>query len=423
MIISRKKSITKPYQTIKMASAKLNALEVTEKNHWSNHHPSAGYTKWMSVIDQNIVHTWIEAKAEVVLDFMDVELLQVVLTESALENQQFHILFDLHHVLNITFKYKQAITDLFFNWSPILGVIGFYNISESMRITVETFAAVAPQKISVILSESYEGAVGYIIAYKESNNTTDDIIQEHIEETTLTTQFLQAIARISWLNMLDEPITTPPPAHKYYPFFKAMDSLRIDLITKEREKERELQLLQQSFEHRITQMVIKMNAQAEANKKFARDTEKEMALLKKRVDAQEGELTRRSTTHRENTKGLQELLDQIYSLEISPLIKKNMTDCCSRLIENDSIEKKLSMELTESDSLFISLLQKKFPQLNKRELRICLLVKLNFDTADIAHSIGLSTRGIETIRYRLHKKLGLGKHQSIKTYLTELAMT
>ena len=101
-----------------------------------------------------------------------------------------------------------------------------------------------------------------------------------------------------------------------------MDSLRIDLIAKEREKERELQLLQQSFEHRITQMVIKMNAQAEANKKFARDTEKKMALLKKRVDAQEGELTRRSTTHRENTKGLQELLDQIYSLEISPLIKK-----------------------------------------------------------------------------------------------------
>ena len=41
-------------------------------------------------------------------------------------------------------------------------------------------------------------------------------------------------------------------------------------------------------------------------------------------------------------------------------------------------------------------------------------------SGEIAHSIGLSKRGMESIRYRMHKKLGLGKHQSIKTYLAEL---
>jgi len=48
---------------------------------------------------------------------------------------------------------------------------------------------------------------------------------------------------------------------------------------------------------------------------------------------------------------------------------------------------------------------------------------MNYDTCDIARSVGISTRGMESIRYRMHKKLGLGKHQSIKTYLSELAVT
>ncbi len=406
-----------------MDRATLQALDVTKKSHWFNHHPSAGYTKWMSVIDGNIVHTWVDAKSDVILDFMDTELLQVVLTESDLLNRQFHILFDLGNVFDITFNYKQAITDLFFNWNPILGVIAFYNVPESMRITMDTFTAVAPQKITVILAKNYENATEYIVAFKKGLLMTEKSEFENSNEPTLKKQFLQAIARISWLNMLDEEVTTPPPDNPYYPFFKAIDSMRSDLIAKGLEKEREIQLLRHSFESRITQMVIKMNAQTEANKKLIHDTEIEMAALLKRIAVQESELTRRTTSTAENNNGLQNLLDQIYSLDIEPCSKKAMTDSCLHLIETDSIDKKLRMELTEADSHFLSVLRQTFPGLNKRELRICMLIKLNYNTTEIANAIGISTRGIESIRYRMHKKLGLGKHQSIKTYLSELSVT
>jgi len=372
-----------------MERAALQSLDITKKSHWNNHHPAASFTKWMSVIDGNIVHIWIEAKADVILDFMDVELLQVVLTESDLLTRQFHILFDLKSVFNITFRYKQAITDLFFNWQPLLGVICFYNVHESMRITMDTFTAVAPQKISVIMAKSYENALENIMAFKEGMLITEELELEQKPESALKKQYLQAIARISWLNMLDEQITTPPLDNQYYPFFKALDSLRCDLVAKEREKERG----------------------------------KERATLDKKIAVQDNELTRRSTTTAENTDGLQCLLDQIYSLDIEPSIKKAMTDSCVHLIETDSTDKKLSLELTEANSLFLSMLQKTFPELNKRELRICMLVKLNYDTTEIASSIGISVRGMESIRFRMHKKLGLGKHQSIKTYLSELGVT
>ncbi len=399
------------------------ALETISKSHWKSHHPAAGYTKWMSVIDGNIVHTWVEVNAgqNIVLDFMDSELLQLVLTESALLNKQFHILFDLAHISSITFEYKEAITDLFFNWSPILGVVGFYNIADSMSIIVETFAAIAPEAICVILAETYEKAIKYIIAFKTGKHASmEHCSEKKTADQALIKRFLEAVARISWLDMLDEQILTPPPDHHYYPFFKAIDSLRSDLIAREAKKESELQLLKQDFEYRITQMVIKINAQTEVNKKSSRDMENEIGALTRRIESQDIELTKLTTVITDNKHRLRDLLDQIGSLEIDPGVKSTITNSCLNLLDKAVIEKQPDIELRRSDLLFLSTMQKKFPDLSPRELRISLLVKLNYDTLQIASAIGLSARGIESIRYRIHKKLGLGKHQSIKSFFSEL---
>ncbi len=408
-----------------MEPQKQPKVTTTQKSHWKCHHPAAEYTKWMSVIDDNIVHTWIdvERKSDIILDFMDVELLQVVLTESDLLSRQFHILFDLAHISDITFNYKRAITNLFFNWSPILGVIGFYNIPESMRIIVETFAAVAPQNICVIMDKTYEKSIENIRAFKAGKLAAREPEAENNNLQALNRKFLESVARISWLNMLDQSITMPPDGHPYYSFFKAIDSLRSDLIEKEREQENEVQLLKKDFEHRITQLVIKMNAQAEVNNKSAGEREKEIADLTKRIKTQEMELARVSTVIADKKRGVRNLLEKISSVDIDPGLKRALTNSCLSLIEKEVIEKQLNRETTESDSIFLSKLQKKFPNLNQRELRISLLVKLNYGTTEIASSIGLSTRGMESIRYRIHKKLGLGKHQSIKTFLSELDIT
>jgi len=226
---------------------------------------------------------------------------------------------------------------------------------------------------------------------------------------------------MSWLNILDYPAYIPAPDSEYYPFFQSIEALRSDCKAKDIEKENEIKLLKQDYEHRITQIIIKMNAQAEVGKQSIHELEKQIADLKARAAAQEMELTRVSTAISEKTNALGNLLDQIHALEIDNNIKREMTDACMKLLETEKIEKRLNIELTESDSFFLSKLQKKHPNLNQRELRISLLVKLNYDTVEIARSIGISTRGMESIRYRMHKKLGLGKHESIKTYLSDLS--
>ncbi|WP_235923275.1 helix-turn-helix transcriptional regulator [Candidatus Chlorobium masyuteum] len=148
--------------------------------------------------------------------------------------------------------------------------------------------------------------------------------------------------------------------------------------------------------------------------------EREVAALKARVEAQVLQLARITGSNTDKKEQLGKLLDLAYALDVDSTQKRVITDTCKKLIKTTVTEMQLNMELTEADSAFLSTLQKRYPNLNHRELKISLLVKLNYETKEIARSIGVSTRGMETIRYKIHKKLGIGKHISMKNYLTEL---
>ena len=405
-----------------MAIPKLQNLTVTEKSHWKSHHPEANYTKQARILDGDIVHTWAETDHDILLDFMDIDLLKLVLSESGLVSKQFHVIFDLKHVTDISYTYKKAITELLFHWQPYIGVVCFFNVCPSMSIIVQSFSAVAPEHFCVLQTETYQDAVKKVVAFKTKDPLSEDSEIAGLIKTSETKRnFLGALARMSWLNMLDDPISIATHDSQHYPFFQAIEAFRSDLKAKDIEKENELKQLKQDYETRITQTIIKMNAQAEVGKKSIHDLEAQVATLKSRVAAQDMELTRVATAISEKTNALRNLLDQIHSLDIDTDVKRKMTDDCLKLLETETIEKRLNIELTETDSYFLSKLQKKHPNLNQRELRISLLVKLNYDTVEIARSVGISTRGMESIRYRMHKQLGLGKHESIKTYLSDFS--
>jgi len=410
-----------PINTVSMQGRNLNS---TSDTIWESNHSSEGYRKKLALVENNILLIWVEAEEDIILDIMDLNMLQQAVRDAKLETTPVILLYDLSHIGRITLKYKQSIADLIFNWKSGIDLIVFFNIPEPIRILIESFAAVVPDTIPVLQAGSYDEA---LFAARAHNAGSAPVLNGEStltnEESAAKNEFLAAVARISWMGMLDQHISIPAHESRDHSYFKALEALQSDLRIKEKEKERELDQLTANLEQRITHMVIKMNAQTEMNRKAGRDSEKEIAELKSRIASQDIELTRVSTAIAEKTTALRNLLDQIYALEIDPTQKRQMTDACLSLIETETIEKRLNIELTESDSVFLSKLQKKHPNLNQRELRISLLVKLNYDTREIARSVGISTRGMESIRYRMHKKLGLGKHQSIKTYLSDLAVT
>ena len=138
--------------------------------------------------------------------------------------------------------------------------------------------------------------------------------------------------------------------------------------------------------------------------------------------------------------------------KIMELKNKELTEAALRLIEKDefinSVKKKLSDQesstdnrvikrvlktfqgtpnknWTEFEARFTSInqsfynnLKSRFPDLSATDQKICALVKLNFPSKDMARLLGISVESVHTSRYRLRKKLGLGRTENLEEFIS-----
>jgi DNA-binding CsgD family transcriptional regulator len=396
-------------------------LPITEKSHWNIAHPKGGYTTKFSLIGTDIIYFAHLSSQDITLDYICAEVFQSLLKELNLLQKPVYLVSNLEHIVNVEYAYKKDFTNFIFNWGPNIKLLAMFNIRPEVETLTETLASLSPQHSPILLTGTYEDAMNIVMSAKSGALDHTAYKPEVLDwNEFLKKEFLSSLARMTWLNMLDQHIYLPPEEDSSYPFFKAIEHLQQDMKAKESEHDREKQQIIQDFENRITQKIITLNAQVELNKKAAKLFEQDKSAMMSRISAMEMELTRISTAIAEKTSALHSLCNDIYQLDIPPAKKHRLSELCLDMIETEKTEKRLNTELTIADSEFLSRLQKKHPNLNQRDLRISLMVKLDYDTKEIARSIGISTRGMESIRYRMHKKLGLDKHKSIKTYLTEL---
>jgi DNA-binding CsgD family transcriptional regulator len=118
---------------------------------------------------------------------------------------------------------------------------------------------------------------------------------------------------------------------------------------------------------------------------------------------------------------LAKLCQEIDRVDATPELRETISSLCRKLSMRENAEMEISTGLTDADTCFLEALRDRHPGLSERERRLSLFIKLNYTTRDIARSAGVSLRGMENIRYRLHKKLGLQPHQSLKNYFSMLA--
>ena len=68
---------------------------------------------------------------------------------------------------------------------------------------------------------------------------------------------------------------------------------------------------------------------------------------------------------------------------------------------------------------FFKNLKERFPSLTTTDLRICVLIRLNYTTKEIATMQGVSIRGVETARYRIRKKLNLSETDNLYDFFVK----
>lgn len=62
-------------------------------------------------------------------------------------------------------------------------------------------------------------------------------------------------------------------------------------------------------------------------------------------------------------------------------------------------------------------LSKKFPKLTAKDIKLCIFLKMNLSSKEIAPMMNISFRGVELQRYRLRKKLGLNQEDNLNSFL------
>lgn len=62
-------------------------------------------------------------------------------------------------------------------------------------------------------------------------------------------------------------------------------------------------------------------------------------------------------------------------------------------------------------------LREQYPDLNHREIRLCAYLKLNLSSKEIAPLMGISYRGIESLRFRVRKKMNLDTTVNLTDYI------
>lgn len=76
--------------------------------------------------------------------------------------------------------------------------------------------------------------------------------------------------------------------------------------------------------------------------------------------------------------------------------------------------------LNQMHNEFIINLAKKYSNLTSRDIKLCVYLKMNLSSKEIAPLMNISFRGVELQRYRLRKKLGLSQNENLNKFMLSL---
>jgi DNA-binding CsgD family transcriptional regulator len=69
---------------------------------------------------------------------------------------------------------------------------------------------------------------------------------------------------------------------------------------------------------------------------------------------------------------------------------------------------------------FVVTLKKTYPSLTANEVKLCIYLRMNLSSKEIAQLINISVRGVEISRYRLRKKIGIASEINLFDHLMQI---
>ena len=97
----------------------------------------------------------------------------------------------------------------------------------------------------------------------------------------------------------------------------------------------------------------------------------------------------------------------------------NAIDLIDTNLNNNKDWKFFKQAFNNADKDFLDKIKAAHPELTPNDLKFCAYLRLNLSSKEIAPLLNISTKSVETKRYRLRKRLKLNHNDSLVNYILE----
>lgn len=95
----------------------------------------------------------------------------------------------------------------------------------------------------------------------------------------------------------------------------------------------------------------------------------------------------------------------------------NIVNSIKKSVNDNKLWEDFKLYFVKTNPDFLFRLAKKYPSLTQIDLKYCCYLKMNMSNDDIRVLLGINQESVRTHKYRLKRKLSLGREQSLRTYL------
>jgi len=120
---------------------------------------------------------------------------------------------------------------------------------------------------------------------------------------------------------------------------------------------------------------------------------------------------------------LKEVRHELQSFKKGEINTSRINELCNRIDEQLDTQEGWETFEFYLDALHNDLfkqLRERYPKLTQTEIQLCSMIRMNLSNKEIAHKLHISTRGVETRRYRLRKKLNLPANCNLLEFLEQM---
>ncbi|AWI27316.1 helix-turn-helix and ligand-binding sensor domain-containing protein [Flavobacterium pallidum] len=173
-----------------------------------------------------------------------------------------------------------------------------------------------------------------------------------------------------------------------------------------------LQLKEEELKHEQKILELELKAENELNVQ-----EYEKHILELEIQTKSSEVAGKSLSIAKQS----EMIENIQHLLESEDDISKLKNEIRKVVKINSVNKHewetFETNLNQIHNEFIINLTKKFPSLTSKDIRLCIYLKMNLSSKEIAPMMNISFRGVELHRYRLRKKLNLNQEENLNKFM------